>query len=289
MSVEDYVKTFWIEKGRTPFRKRPKVPRAMEIEILRDGPAELADYVREWDRLEMADLEQEVWKQKRRVADAERALESKVTKKAQEDVRIGSDKMSKALARIEALKRTEPTASDSRMYPGYWVPVLVMEGGQLVLKPMRYQCRLPGWTEAVERKYPGTYNARRDKLESAWKDLFGHQHGLIIADVFYENVNGPDGQNRVLAFTPRDRESMLIACLWNQSPGQRGEPEFYSFAAITDEPEPEVSEAGHDRTIINIKPDYIADWLNPQAGDLQKLYRIFDDKRHPFYEHRVAA
>lgn len=27
-----------------------------------------------------------------------------------------------------------------------------------------YQCRLPGWNEAMERKYPGTYNARRDNL-----------------------------------------------------------------------------------------------------------------------------
>src|SRR3546814_4429866 len=34
--------------------------------------------------------------------------------------------------------------------------------------PMCYQCRLPGWNEVIERKFPGTYNARRDKLESSW-------------------------------------------------------------------------------------------------------------------------
>jgi hypothetical protein len=37
--------------------------------------------------------------------------------------------------------------------------------GERFVVPMRYQCRMPGWTPAVERKYPGTYNARRDKLE----------------------------------------------------------------------------------------------------------------------------
>lgn len=44
---------------------------------------------------------------------------------------------------------------------------------------------------------------------------------------------------------------------------------------------------GHDRTIINIKPEHMDDWLYPTGG-LQGLYRIFDDKRHSCYEHRLA-
>ena len=55
-----------------------------------------------------------------------------------------------------------------------------------------------------------------------------------------------------------------------------------------DDPEPEVAAAGHDRTIINIKPEHLDAWLNP-TSDLEAIYRIFDDKRHPFYEHRLAA
>ena len=66
-------------------------------------------------------------------------------------------------------------------------------------------------------------------------------------------------------------------------------PDLDSFAAITDDPEPEVAAAGHDRTIINIKPEHIDAWLNPDPGDLAAIYGIFDDKRHPYYEHRKAA
>jgi len=40
---------------------------------------------------------------------------------------------------------------------------------------------------------------------------------------------------------------------------------------------------------INIKPEHVDAWLNPDPSDLGALYRIFDDKRHPFYEHRLAA
>lgn len=69
----------------------------------------------------------------------------------------------------------------------------------------------------------------------------------------------------------------------------RQEPDLLSFAAITDDPEPEVAAAGHDRTIINIKPEHVDAWLNPDPADLAALYRIFDDKRHPFYEHQLAA
>ena len=61
-----------------------------------------------------------------------------------------------------------------------------------------------------------------------------------------------------------------------------------SFAAITDMPEPEVAAAGHDRTIINIKPEHVDAWLNP-TGNLAALEAIFDDKAHPHYQHRKAA
>ena len=288
MAIRDYVKLFWRDIGKDPHAKRPKVPRAMEIDLLQSGPDEVAELIRAWDADEMTDLSQELFKQKKRVADGQRKLLEKVTKKAQEDVRIGTDKMARIQARIDALKRTEPKPSDSRIFPGYFVPVMVIEDGQRVVKPMRYQCRPAGKPAFYDTKFPGTYNARRDNLEGFWKDLFGQQHALMVADVFYENVE-VDGKNQVLAFTPRDDEPMLIACLWSKWTDPKGEqPDLLSFAAITDEPEPEVAAAGHDRTIINIRPEHVDAWLNP-AKDLAAMQAIFDDKRHPYYEHREAA
>lgn len=99
----------------------------------------------------------------------------------------------------------------------------------------------------------------------------------------------PDG-NVVLEFVPRTDEPMLIACLYSSWSDPKGhEPGLLSFAAITDDPEPEVAAAGHDRTIINIKHEHIDAWLNPEAGTLVTVYAIFDDKQHPYYEHRKAA
>lgn len=289
LTAKDYIKLYW-DQTKSPYAKRPKVPRAMEIEILNDGPEDLAEIIRGYDAREMAELEQELFKQKKRVADGQRALQAKTTKKAQDDVRIGTDKMGKIQVALDDLRRKESKDRDFRIYPGMHTSVIVSKGGKRIIRPMRYQCRPAGKPASYDRRYPGTYNARRDNLEGFWKGQFGYTHAVMVATRFYENVEGADGKNQILEFTPRDHEPMLIACLWSHWTDPKGqEPELFSFAAITDEPEPEVAAAGHDRTVINLKPEHLDAWLNPNPADLAALYAIFDDKRHPYYEHRKAA
>jgi putative SOS response-associated peptidase YedK len=142
-------------------------------------------------------------------------------------------------------------------------------------------------------------NARRDNLEGFWKDLFGVSHGVVVATAFYENVSrhrtegrelapGEEPENLVLEFKPRPTQEMLVACLWSRwtSPG---ESELLSFAAITDEPPPEVAAAGHDRCIIPIRPEHVDAWLSPDPKDLRAMYEILDDRDRPYYEHKLAA
>ncbi|MDN8643539.1 SOS response-associated peptidase family protein [Stenotrophomonas indicatrix] len=244
----------------------------------------------QWSQAEAAILEQELFANRKRLADAERSLQAKETKKAREDVRIAGNKIERAMGKLADLKRADRKDRDSRIFPGVYAPVIVSEGGKLTIKPMRYQCRLAGKPVNYGQRFPGTYNARRDSLEKFWAPAFGHTHGLMVVDTFYENVEGPDGKSQLVQFTPRMREPLLVACLWSHwvDPADK-EPDLLSFAAITGNPEPEVAAAGHDRTIINIKPEHVDAWLNPDPTDLAELCRIFDDKRHPFYEHRLTA
>lgn len=287
IDVDSYARIYWWGEGRDPSR-RPKVPRAAERDILESGPAVLTELIKRWDAWEVDQLTQEIFIQRRRVADADRALQTKETKKAREDVRIGSNKVKSAQRRLDGLKGKKSDL-DHRIFPGVYCPILVVEGGRRVVKLMRYQCRPAGKPSFYDRRYPGTYNARRDNLEGFWKGQFGTSHGLMIADRFYENVE-IDGENQRLEFTPRTGEPMFVACLWSHWKDPKGkEPDLLSFAAITDEPEPEVAAAGHDRTIINIKPEHMDAWLNPDPQDLASLYAIFDDRQRPYYEHRIAA
>lgn len=285
MDIDTYVRTFWPGETRQP---RAKTPRALIRELEAIAPPELAAALKAQDQADIADLEREIFNQARRVADAQRIIEAKPTKKAAEDVRIGTNKIAQAKRRLDVLKGV---ASDNdRLFPGMYAPVMVWEGGKRVVRPMRYQCRPAGKPSSYDRRYPGTYNARRDNLEGGfWSGVFGVNHGVMVATRFYENVE-VDGKNRVLEFVPRDRAPMLVACLWSHWTDPKGqEPDLWSFAAVTDEPEPEVAAAGHDRTIVNLKPEHLDAWLRPEGGDLQRQYAILDDRQHPYYEHRVAA
>jgi len=210
LSLQEFAALYTHDLGK----KRPKTPKAMDDAFrARASPAELAVWaeVDQWNRTEAAVLEQGLFANRKRLADAERALQVKETKKAREDVRIAGNKIDRALAKLADLKRTEPKDRDSRIFPGVYAPVIVSEGGKLVIRPMRYQCRLAGKPVNYDQRFPGTYNARRDSLEKFWAPAFGHTHGLLVVDTFYENVEGPDGKNQVVQFTPRTGEPMLVA------------------------------------------------------------------------------
>ena len=288
--IKEYIRLFWNwrEKG-TPY----KFPKAM-LDAFSDATAgdelQIRTWIEDWKVEQATAIEQELFAQKTRLVGAERALLTKVTKKAQNDQRIATDKISKATLKLKDLRRNESLPRDSRFFPDNYATVMVSEGGERVVYPMRYHCLPAGKPAHFDTQYPDTYNARRNNLEGYWKGLFGRSHGLLVVDTFYENVTAEDGKNRVLQFTPRDGGPMYVACLWSRWTDPKGvKPDLLSFAAITDEPEPEVAAAGHDRTIINIKQEHIDAWLNPDPSNLEALYAIFDDKQHPYYEYQVAA
>jgi putative SOS response-associated peptidase YedK len=252
----------------------------------------------EFNEQQATKYEQDLFKQRKRAADATRTLQSKTTKKALEDQRIGTEKVQWNLDKLAALRRTELIADDSRIFPGWYAPVIVMEQGRRVVKPMRYQCRVAGSPASNDFKFPGTYNARRDNLEGFWRKQFGASHAILIAEAFFENVSkhtmegraltpGEKEQNVILEFRPNTGQDMLVACIWSH--WKQGDDELLSFAAITDEPPAEVAAAGHDRCIIPIAEANVDAWLTPDANNLKAQYAILDDRARPYYEHRLAA
>jgi putative SOS response-associated peptidase YedK len=308
LGIREFVEMFWARARGAKL----KIPKGIELafagapERKREGEGEsdgdhasVRQAIDEFAAAEAVRIEQELFRQRKRLADAERTLQSKPTKAAAEHQRIATDKIEALLVRLADLRRTTPEARDSRIFPGVYAPVMVLENGRRVVKPMRYQCRPAGKPAFHDIKFPGTYNARRDNLEGFWKGQFGHTHGLLLVSAFYENVNrhraegralreGEAVENTVLEFRPRPAHDMLVACLWSRWSAP-GEPELLSFAAITDEPPSEVAAAGHDRCIVPIKPEHIDAWLDPDPARLAAQHAILDDRDRPHYEHRLAA
>jgi putative SOS response-associated peptidase YedK len=274
---------------------RIKIPKSMDALFQGGGGLDedrIQVHLRQFHAQQSTKLEQELFKQRTRLADAERTLRLKTTKAAAESKRIATSKMAWAQGKLADLRRDELAPQDSRIYPGFYAPVIVMENGRKVVKPMRYQCRPAGKPAIYDSKFPGTYNARRDNLEGFWREQFGHTHGVLVISAFYEHVErrGATGEPEkvILAFNPKPQQAMLVACVWSRwtSPG---EPELLSFAAITDTPPAEVSAAGHDRCVIPIKPENMDAWLQPDPSKRAAQFAILDDRERPYYENRLAA
>jgi putative SOS response-associated peptidase YedK len=266
-----------------------------ETDVERRTTAHISQYL----HAKRAEWESGVFAQKRRVAEAEESLAKRETKKAREDVRIGSKKAQEFLDRLADLRRTEPNNEDARIFPLSYAPVLIAEDGRTVIKPMRYTCRLAGKPADVEKRLPGIYNARRDSLDDYWRAVYGRSHAVMVISGFYENVPehlyqhrelAPDEKekNLVLEFDPKPARDMLVACLWDHWSDRDGAT-LDSFAAITDDPTPEVSATGHQRTIITIQEQYLSEWLSPNALSKERLEHILSDKELPYYVHQIAA
>jgi putative SOS response-associated peptidase YedK len=233
------------------------------------------------------DNEQEVFKQKKRLADAERKLKVKETKAALNERRIATSKIEASLERIALLTGTQPHEDDNRIFPMTYAPIILKRDGRNVITLARYHLRQKGKPAFTDQKFPGLYNARRDNLERFWRSEFGRTHALMVVDSFYENVER-NHKNVVLHFTPRPAYQMLVACLYaDWSDPQEGR--LLSFAAVTDEPPPEIKAAGHDRCIINLREENVEAWLTPQGRSDEELQKLLSDRQTPYYEHEVAA
>jgi putative SOS response-associated peptidase YedK len=213
--------------------------------------------------------------------------------KAQTDVRVGTDKVRAFGERLAQL--AAPQKDHNRIFPDDYVPLLVRDGERLVIRPMRYSCRIP----RTPPGYPEPFNARRDRLNEVWPSVYGSQHGILVVQSFFEKVDQHRYEHRELRpgepqtsielhFQPTPAIDMRVPCVWSQVP-RKGEPDLYSFALITDDPPAEVAAAGHDRCPIALKEEYLSEWLAPAGLSHERLQAILLDRQRPYFENRLAA
>lgn len=287
MSIQDFARIYHHRKNYP----KVKLPRALDRwfeSITLDGVGEIRGLIAEHNALLMAKEEEELFTQRTRLVKAERALATKPTKKAAEDQRIAGKKMKAAKRRMDAMKRTTYEISDGRYYSEWFAPVVVVENGKRICKPMRWKLRPAGMPASFDKTHPGAYNARQDNLDHFWKRQFSRQRCATVARRFFESVEGPDGESVELEFQPNGLDDMLVACIWDRWTGNEGET-LESFAAVTTDPPPEVRAAGHDRCIIPLKPEHLTAWLDPSTSSLDAVHAILEDRERPYYEHRLAA
>jgi putative SOS response-associated peptidase YedK len=271
---------------------RYRLPRGFDLEFAdpqSDEEGEIKGLIDEYRKAQTSKLETETFTQKKRLADAERKLAVKETKAASESKRIAATKITQALQKLALVSDNRPHPNDYRIFPRNYAPIILMRDREKVMVPARYLLRQPEKPAFMDDKLSGNYNARRDNLTKFWRKEFGTTHAVMAITSFFENVVGPDGQNVVLHFNPREPSVMLIACLFAEWSDPKTGEKLLSFAAVTDAPPEEVAAAGHDRMVIRLTRENVDRWLTPQGRSDEELQAILNERQPAYYEHRVAA
>jgi hypothetical protein len=175
ISIHEFVDLFWHRQNVDDKLKVPKSLESWFADPQTEEERQVKALIDEFNVGQAVKFEQELFKQRKRLADAERALQTKVTKKDTESKRIATDKVQWAIGKLAALRRTELEDDDSRIFPGWYAPVMVIENGERVIKPMRYQCRPAGKPAFYDVKFPGTYNAMGASLTVRTAQILQHQ------------------------------------------------------------------------------------------------------------------
>lgn len=299
LDTEMFERLFW-ERVNRP-QSGIRFPLAIDryfLEPRNDAERKVSEAINAYRKIKAPEWEAEIFKQRKRYADAERALKVKHTKKAEADLGISSRKVDQLKGWLNGLKSMDNKVDDVAVHAMNYGPVIVQTEKGRLLTAMRYHCRLAGKPASIDRQLPGLYNARVDSLQKWWAPVFGVKHALLVITGFRENVKrhnmehrdlkpGEEPENVVLQFNPRDQRDMLVPCVWDTWE-QNGEV-LHSFALITDEPPSEVAAAGHDRCPINLTRSAAEGWISPKARGTGELLDLLGQRQRPYYEHFRAA
>lgn len=217
-------------------------------------------------------------------------------------------------------------SADGRFFPQYITQIAFMENGKLSVGKAVYSVWLP---EGMDPYKYTSYNVRKDNITSRfWAECFGVHHGFIVLSGFSEWVEVKDllranlvtlnevvarfdamistRKERVLAsgkkysltkveksdphfrkiiidFELPDEEPIFVPVIFNIRNGIRG------FAMVTDDPLPEVEEAGHDRTPIMLTPEAINEWVRPEGKSVSDLLSILERRANLHFRHKIST
>lgn len=173
----------------------------------------------------------------------------------------------------------------NQVFPNSIAPIIVFEKNKSKVLPMRYRVRPHDSQEEVPSKY-NLFNARRDSLFSrkTWQNLLGKRHAIFPFTHFYEWVENKNGQKKLVRFSPVGKDIMWAAALTEHFERPKEALVIDSFALITDEPPPEVLEAGHDRCPLFLSHQAAIEWMKLEKVSASDFDRIFEQKMPVKYQ-----
>ena len=128
---------------------------------------------------------------------------------------------------------------------------------------------VPHWSKTKKVKF-ATHNARIESIleKPTWRMPFVKKHCLVPISEFVESITevGKKYAGHLVRIRERENALMVAAGIYDEWVDKESGEVIESFAILTTEPPPLITEIGHDRCPLFIQKKYYQDWLN-YSGD----------------------
>lgn len=92
----------------------------------------------------------------------------------------------------------------------------------------------------------------------------------------------------IIQFTPEDGSDLVVPVIFSRNPDQLIESGFNAgFAIITDDPPPEIKNAGHDRCPVIFESGAELEWLNLEAKNAHDFEVLLARRRRTYFRHQL--
>lgn len=97
----------------------------------------------------------------------------------------------------------------------------------------------------------------------------------------------PRQRRIVIAFRPEDGRDLVVPVIFSDQRLADGRMD-HGFAIITDEPPPEVRDAGHDRCPVILEPEAAQEWMHIEGKTARQMDDVLTHRRRVSFTHALA-
>jgi hypothetical protein len=99
-------------------------------------------------------------------------------------------------------------------------------------------------------------------------------------------LKDPRFRQIIIEFKPEVSDDLLVPVIFSEQMFPNGEVDR-GFAIVTDDPLPEISAAGHDRSPVFLEPSAIQEWLHFQGKSSRQLDGLLTKKQNVIFKFRL--
>ncbi|MBF0280369.1 MAG: SOS response-associated peptidase family protein [SAR324 cluster bacterium] len=133
--------------------------------------------------------------------------------------------------------------------------------------------------DEVKEQFERQANERKQRWIESGKDIKKFKPSKT-------ELTDPRFRKIIISFFPKSGRNLVVPVIFNH---RFDDYPFPGFAIITDEPNEEISRAGHNRMPLHLPPELVEEWLNPHHKFVEKMEILTQSSQSEYFQVALAA